>query len=99
MKSLKEYVHEDQINEVSGNPIDDYWLNNNKPVMTKDGRKVKILDIDITKVPNVISGEVTMQNGKKFNYEWEDNGTCVTATDNIGNPKKPDENDNLVKAC
>ena len=35
---------------------------------------------------------------KLFDYEWQDSGICVKALDNIGNPKKCDESDNLVKA-
>ena len=33
-----------------------------------------------------------------FDFEWDENGMCLKATDQRGNPKKPDESDNLVKA-
>jgi hypothetical protein len=87
----------DIINEVKGQPIDDQWLNDEKPVMTKDGRQVIILDINLKEVPNVIKGQVKMEN-ELFEYEWLDDGTCVKALDRFGNPKKTSQNDNLVKA-
>ena len=93
MKDIKTYIL-----ETKGDPIDDQWLNDERPVMTKDGRQVIVTEIDLKEVPNIIKGKVKMKN-ELYDYEWEDNGTCITATDNIGNPKKPDENDNLVKAC
>ena len=38
MQTLTEYIK--QVNEVLGQPIDDQWLDNEKPVMTKDKRQV-----------------------------------------------------------
>lgn len=94
MKSLQEYI---LLVEHKGEAIDDQWLNDEKPVMTKDGRPVIIVDIDLKEVPNIIHGQVK-QNNKLFEYEWVDNGMCQKATDRYGNPKQPEENDNLVKA-
>ena len=94
MRSLKTYL---QLNEVLGQPIDDQWINDEKPVMTKDKRQVIIIDKDISKVPNILKGQVKIMN-QLFDYEWEDNGTCISAVDQYGNPKKPTESDNLVKA-
>ena len=51
----------------------------------------------MSNVPNIIKGQVKIGN-HLFDYEWEDDGTCIKATDRYGNPKKPEENDNLVKA-
>lgn len=92
MKKLSEII-----NETKGQPIDDQWLNDEKPVMTKDGRQAIILDINLEEVPNVIKGQVKMQNDL-YDYEWLDDGTCVKALDRFGNPKKTSQNDNLVKA-
>lgn len=90
-KNLDEYVVESV-----GSPIDDNWLDNEKPVQTKDGRTAVVLDIDISKVPNVIKGQV--KNGDVMSdYEWNDDGTCTYATDEHGNPLKPSDNDALVK--
>lgn len=83
--------------ETKGDPIDEQWLNDEKPVMTKDGRQVIIVEIDLKEVPNIIHGQVKMKN-KLFDYEWLDDGTCQKALDQLGNPKKPEEADNLVKA-
>ena len=93
MKSLQEYI----LNEKKGDPIDDQWLNDEKPVMTADGRQVIITKIDLKEVPNVIYGQVKMKD-KLFDYEWYDDGTCKKALDQMGNPKKADEADILVKA-
>ena len=92
MKSLEEYV-----TEAEGQQIDQEWLDNEKAVMTRDKRQAIILDIDISKVPNVIKGQV--KKGEKLcDYEWDDTGHCTQATDEHGVPIKPDENDDLVKA-
>ena len=97
MKSIKmKRTLEEFVNESVGSPIDDNWLDNEKPVQTKDGRPAVILDIDISKVPNVIKGQV--KNGDKMSdYEWNDDGTCIKATDERGNPQKPNSDDTLVK--
>lgn len=95
MRTLSDYVK--QVNEVLGQPIDGQWLDNEKPVMTKDRRQVVITDRDMSKVPNILKGQVKILN-KMFEYEWEDNGTCVKAVDQYGNPKMPADSDNLVKA-
>ncbi len=92
MKTLTQYVIEHR-----GDAIDEQWLNDEKPVMTRDGRQVIVMEIDLSEVPNVIKGQVKMKN-KMFDYEWLDDGTCRKALDAMGNPKKPDDDDTLVKA-
>ena len=94
---LKEELVKQQLFETKGDPIDEQWLNDDKPVMTKDGRQVIITEIDMKEVPNIIHGQVKMKT-KLFDYEWLDDGTCQKALDQLGNPKKPEESDNLVKA-
>lgn len=88
----------DFINETKGQQIDDQWINDEKPVMTQDGRQVIITKIDMKEVPNIIHGKVKMDD-KLYDYEWLDNGTCQKALDKFGNPKKADYADQLVKAC
>lgn len=97
MKSLSTYINNNIIYEMKGNKIDDNWLNNRKPVMTKDGRNVLIEKIDYSEVPNIIYGKVAA-NDKVFDFKWDDTGKCIEAQDKIGNPCAPDENDTLVKA-
>lgn len=92
MKHFYEYILEKQ-NE----PIDDQWINDEKPVMTKDGRQVIIVKVDMKQVPNIIHGKVKMDE-KLYDYEWLDDGTCQKALDKFGNPKRPDYADKLVKA-
>lgn len=92
MKKLSEFV-----NEAKGKPIDDQWINDEKPVMTKDGRQAIIKKVDMDEVPNIIKGIVKWKD-KLLDYEWYDDGTCKKAIDLMGNPKKPDEADMLVKA-
>lgn len=92
MRKLSNFV-----NEGKGSPINQQWLNDERPVMTADGREVIITDIDISKVPNIIKGTVKMET-KLFPYEWEDSGLCIKAQDRLGNPKKPDDADKLVRA-
>ena len=92
MKSLTKFI-----NEQKGDSIDDQWLNDEKPVMTKDGRQVIIVKIDYDKIPNIIHGQVKMKD-KLFDYEWNDEGLCTKALDQLGNPKKADDADKLVKA-
>lgn len=94
MRNLVDYIN---IYEMKGNKIDDNWLNNRKPVMTKDGRNVLIEKIDYSEVPNIIYGKVA-SNDKVFDFRWEDTGKCIEAQDKMGNPCAPDENDTLVKA-
>ena len=53
MKKLKDFV-----TERKGDPIDDQWINDENPVMTKDGRQVIITSVDYSEVPNVIKGNV-----------------------------------------
>ena len=95
MKSLTDYIK--TINETKGDVIDQQWLNDEKPVMTADGRQVIVTNIDMKEVPNVIKGQVKMKD-KLFEYEWYDDGTCKKALDQFGNPKKADESDKLVKS-
>lgn len=92
MKTIKQKIIESNLQ-----PIDDQWLNDEKPVMTIDGRPVKILSINYDKVPNIILGQVEVS-GKLVNFEWEDDGTCVSAQDKYGNPTKPEKSYNLVKS-
>lgn len=94
---LKEELVKQQLFETKGDPIDEQWLNDEKPVMTKDGHQVIITKIDLDEVPNVIHGQVKIKN-ELVDYEWLDDGTCQKAIDQYGNPKKPVESDNLVKA-
>lgn len=95
MKSLAAYIR--SINETKGDDIDQQWLNDEKPVMTSDGRQVIVTKIDLKEVPNIIHGQVKMKE-KLFDYEWYDDGTCLKALDQFGNPKKADDADKLVKA-
>lgn len=92
MKKLSEILETTNQNE----SIDQQWLNDDKPVKTADGKSAIILDIDLSEVPNIIKGQVKLGT-KLLDYEWEDNGKCLKATDQYGNPKKPTENDDLVK--
>ena len=92
MKKFKQFISESK-----GDDIDDQWLNDEKPVMTKDGRQVIVTEIDLKEVPNIIKGQVKIKD-ELVEYEWEDNGTCKKAIDQYGNPKKPDDSDKLVKA-
>ena len=96
MISLQKFINK-QIFENKGDNIDDQWLNDEKPVMTKDGRQVIIVKIDYDKIPNIIHGQVKMKD-KLFDYEWNDEGLCTKALDQLGNPKKADDADKLVKA-
>ena len=50
----------DLLCEVTGGSINQYWLDNEKPVMTKSGLPVKVKDIDYSKVPNEVIGEVVV---------------------------------------
>ncbi len=87
----------DYILEYKGDAIDDQWIQDEKPVMTKDGRQVIVTKVDYSEVPNVIHGQVKIKD-KLFDYEWQDTGMCQKALDQYGNPKKPEESDSLVKA-
>ena len=91
MKDLEQFILE------QARQIDQAWLDNEKPVMTADGRTAVVLDINISKVPNVIKGQVK-DGDKMCDYEWDDTGICLKATDEHGNPVKPDDGDKLVKA-
>lgn len=93
MKKISEYL----VKEKKQDPIDDQWIQDEKPVMTNDGRQVIITKVDYKEVPNIIYGQVKMGE-KLFDYEWLDDGTCQKALDKLGNPKKADEADKLVKA-
>lgn len=92
MKSFSNYI-----NETKGDKIDDQWIQDEKPVMTKDGRQVIITKVDYSEVPNIIYGQVKWNDELK-EYQWNDIGICIKALDRLGNPKKADESDNLVKA-
>ena len=93
---MKTYT--ERIDEMRGQHIDMQWINDEKPVMTKDGRQVIVTNVDISEVPNIIHGKVKMKDDKLQEYEWNDIGICLKAIDNFGNPKKPDTSDNLVKS-
>ena len=93
---MKKYT--ERIDEIRGQHIDMQWINDEKPVITKDGRQVLVTKVDISEVPNIIHGKVKMKDGKLQDYEWNDNGVCIKAIDNFGNPKMADSSDNLVKA-
>ena len=92
MKTLEQFV-----NEHKGQPIDDQWINDENPVMTRDGRKVEILSVNMKEVPNVNIGQIK-DGDKVLNFKWEDDGTCISAEDKIGNPVRPSREDDLVKA-
>jgi len=94
---LKEELVKQSLYEQKGEPIDDQWIQDEKPVMTKDGRQAIVTKVDYKEVPNIIYGQVKIKDDL-FEYEWLDDGTCQKALDQRGNPKKPDESDNLVKA-
>lgn len=91
MKTLRQKFY-----EAKGDPINDQWINDERPVMTADGRQVIVTKIDMKEVPNIIHGKVKMKE-ELFDYQWEDNGKCIKAVDQIGNPKRPDQSDKLVK--
>lgn len=93
---MKKYT--ERIYEIRGQHIDMQWINDEKPVITKDGRQVLVTNVDISEVPNIIHGKVKMKDGKLQDYEWNDVGVCLKAIDNFGNPKMADSSDNLVKA-
>lgn len=92
MKTLEQFV-----NEHKGQPIDDQWINDENPVMTRDGRKVEVLSVNMHEVPNIIIGQIK-DGDKVLNFKWEDDGTCISAEDKIGNPVRPTREDDLVKA-
>ena len=92
MKKLSDFIIEHK-----GDAIDEQWLNDEKPVMTADGKQVIITKIDYEEVPNVIHGSVKIKD-KLFEFEWLEDGTCQKSLDRYGNPKQPDDNDKLVKA-
>jgi len=92
MKKITDYI-----NENKGDAIDMQWLNDEKPVQTKDGRQVIVTSVDMKEVPNIIHGQVKMKD-KLFEYEWLEDGICQKALDQFGNPKKADGADKLVKA-
>ena len=93
---MKKYT--ERIDEIRGQHIDMQWINDEKPVITKDGRQVLVTKVDISEVPNIMHGKVKMKDGKLQDYEWNDIGVCIKAIDNFGNPKMADSSDNLVKA-
>lgn len=103
MKTLSEYIEQsskvsssDEYIQEANQPIDDQWLNDEKPVRTKDGKQVIITKIDMEEVPNVIHGKVKIGE-ELFDFEWNENGECIKALDQRGNPKAPTEGDFLVK--
>lgn len=96
---MKKYSDiEKKLVESRGSAINMQWLNDNKPVMTKDGRQVIVMKIDLEQVPNVIIGQVKVNDNEVQEYEWNEFGICLKAVDKFGNPKRPDTADNLVMA-
>lgn len=91
MKSLLDYILENE-----GDPITDEVIDNELPVKTKDGNQAIIVDIDRKQVPNILIGKVKYKD-KLVDYEWDDTGKCIKASDQYGNPKKVTDNDNLVQ--
>lgn len=92
MKTLLDYIK-----ETKGSPVNDYWLDNEKPVMTKGGLQAIVTEIDMSVVPNIIKGKVKIKDDL-YDFEWQEDGTCVKACDASGNPTKPEEMHNLVQA-
>ena len=92
MKTLQNFI-----NERKGALIDEQWLNDEKPVMTKDGRQAIITKIDFKQIPNIIIGKVKHEE-ELLEYEWDEKGNCTKALDQRDNPKQPEESDALVKA-
>ncbi|MCH5166951.1 MAG: hypothetical protein J1F35_03575 [Erysipelotrichales bacterium] len=95
MKKISEILN-NSLKEGNEELVDDQWINDEKPVKTMDGRQAIITDINMKEVPNILIGQVRWQT-KLLNYEWQDDGVCIKATDQYGNPKKPTEADYLVK--
>ena len=76
--------------------LDEYLKNPTKKVVTRDGRPVIVISVDIKSVPNIVIGQIK-DDDKILNYKWEDDGTCISAEDRLGNPVKPSKEDDLVK--
>ena len=55
-----------------------------------------VISVDIKSVPNIVIGQIK-DGDKILNYKWEDDGTCISAEDRLGNPVKPSKEDDLVK--
>lgn len=95
MKRLIDIIAEDNnIKDKDAISID--WINDNKPVQTKGGNQAIVSRVDISKIPNVVIGKVKVKD-TLVDYEWSEDGICISAKDQYGNPKKPDKNDNLIK--
>lgn len=78
-------------------PVDSDWLDNDKPCCTADGRPVVIDDVDISQVPNVVTGRVDYGDGKYADYKWNDDGTCTVAADAMNRPVQASTMDYLCK--
>lgn len=76
--------------------IDMDWVNDEKPVQTKNGLSAIITKVDLSQIPNVIKGKVKIKD-KLVEYEWYESGKCFLAHDQYNNPKKPDDGDTLIK--
>lgn len=94
MKSILNYIIKE---DTEINNIDDQWINDQKPVQTRDGRQAIIKKVDRSKIPNELIGKVNIKD-KLYDYVWDENGICIKAVDQFGNPKKPHQADNLIKA-
>lgn len=88
----------DIVNEAKGQKIDDQWISDEKPLQTKDGRTAVVTDIDQSKVPNILKGQVLVDK-KMVDFEWDDTGKCLKASDALGNPQTPTDKDTLVKGA
>ena len=82
---------------ISKNKIDGIVDTILKGIGVAMGIAVTVLSVDIKSVPNIIIGQI--QDGDKtLNFKWEDDGTCISAENKLGNPERPTEDDTLVKA-
>lgn len=93
MKTLNQLVEDVQKEK---DAVDMDWINDDKPVQTKNGLQAIITKVDLGQVPNVIKGKVKVKD-KLVDYEWYDTGECLRAHDQYNNPKKPDDGDSLIK--
>lgn len=97
MITIKEHITR-ALNESKGGPVTQQWIDSRKPVMTRDGRQAMIEKVDYSQIPNIITGKV-VDNETSAGYEWDDTGKCVSAKDNVGNPRAASRSDDLVRAC
>lgn len=94
MKSFKKFLQEN-VKDIRTDNLEE-WINNDKEVETKDKRQVIIKKIELADYPNKIIGCVKMKD-KLYDFEWNLEGECLKATDELGKEKEPDEDDYLFK--